>query len=209
MSKRSIERVLDEYAAATTGTFVERSEAVSSEKLLGPFIDLFPPPPACIVDIGAGTGRDAAWLSQHGYEVTAVEPVAALREVGKNLHASDRIDWCDGILPDLTISPAPARGFDMALLSAVWQHLDDRDRARSMPRIADLTTAGGLILISLRQGPSVPSQTLHEASVHATIDLADAHGLRVEREVRIESMQPADRAAGVYWTWLAFRRLAR
>jgi len=209
MSKRSIDRVLDEYAAATTGSFVERSEAVSSENLLAPFLDMFPPPPARIVDIAAGTGRDAAWLSQRGYEVTAVEPVAALREVGMSLHATDRIDWCDGTLPDLAISPAPVRGFGVVLLSAVWQHLDDRDRARSMPNIADLAAVGGLILISLRQGPSAPSQTLHEASVPATVDLASANGLQMERQVRIESMQAADRAAGIYWTWLAFRRLAR
>jgi len=209
MSKQSIARVLDEYAAATAGSFVERSEAVSSEQLLGPFLDLFPPSPAHILDIGAGTGRDAAWLSRHGYEVTAVEPVAELREVGMNLHAADRIDWCDGMLPDLAISPAPARGFDVVLLSAVWQHLDDRDRARSMPNIADLTVAGGVVLISLRQGFSDPSPTLHQASVDITADLASANGLRMEREVRIESMQAADRAAGIYWTWLAFRRLAR
>jgi len=141
--------------------------------------------------------------------VTAVEPVAELREVGMNLHAADRIDWCDGMLPDLAISPAPARGFDVVLLSAVWQHLDDRDRARSMPNIADLTVAGGVVLISLRQGFSDPSPTLHQASVDITADLASANGLRMEREVRIESMQAADRAAGIYWTWLAFRRLAR
>jgi SAM-dependent methyltransferase len=209
MSKRSIERVLDEYAAATTGSFVERSEAVSSEKLLGPFIDMFPPPPAHVADIGAGTGRDAAWLSQRGYEVTAVEPVAELREVGTSLHPTDGIDWRDGTLPDLAISPAPESGFDVVLLSAVWQHLDDRDRARSMPNIIDLTAVGGLILISLRQGPSAPSHTVHEASARVTVDLASAHGLQMEREVRIESMQASDRAAGVYWTWLAFRRLAR
>lgn len=209
MSKRSIERVLDEYAAATTGSFVERSEAVSTEKLLEPFVDIFPPPPARIIDIAAGTGRDAAWLSQRGYEVTAVEPVAELRDIGMSLHATDRIDWRDGTLPDLSISPALAHGFDIALLSAVWQHLDDRDRARSMPRIAALTVIGGLVLISLRQGPSTPSPTLHAASVQATIDLAGANGLRVEREARIDSMQAADRAAGVYWMWLAFRRFAR
>jgi SAM-dependent methyltransferase len=209
MSKRSIERVLDEYAAATTGSFVERSEAVSSEKLLEPFLDMFPAPPARILDIAAGTGRDAAWLSQRGYEVTAVEPVAELRDVGQSLHSTDRIDWRNGALPNLVLSPAPERGFDVVLLSAVWQHLDDGDRAGSMPNIADLTADGGLVLISLRQGPSSPSQNLHAASAPATVDLASATGLRMEREVRIESMQAADRAAGIYWTWLAFRRLPR
>jgi len=209
MSKRSIDRVLDEYAAATTGSFVKRSEAVSSEKLLGPFLDMFPPPPARVLDIAAGTGRDAAWLRQRGYEVTAVEPVAELREVGRSLHATERIDWRGGALPDLVLTPAPENGFDIVLLSAVWQHLDESDRARSMPNIADLTVDGGLVLISLRQGFSASSETLYATSVPATVDLASSNGLLMEREVRIESMQAVDRAAGVYWTWLAFRRLAR
>jgi len=209
MSKRSIDRVLDEYAAATTGSFVKRSEAVSSEKLLGPFLDMFPLPPARVLDIAAGTGRDAAWLRQRGYEVTAVEPVAELREVGRSLHATERIDWRGGALPDLVLTPAPENGFDIVLLSAVWQHLDESDRARSMPNIADLTVDGGLVLISLRQGFSASSETLYATSVPATVDLASSNGLLMEREVRIESMQAVDRAAGVYWTWLAFRRLAR
>jgi SAM-dependent methyltransferase len=209
MSKRSIDRVLDEYAAATTGSFVKRSEAVSSEKLLGPFLDMFPPPPARVLDIAAGTGRDAAWLRQRGYEVTAVGPVAELREVGRSLHATERIDWRGGALPDLVLTPAPENGFDVVLLSAVWQHLDESDRARSMPTIADLTVDGGLVLISLRQGFSASSEALYATSVPATVDLASANGLLMEREVRIESMQAVDRAAGIYWTWLAFRRSAR
>jgi protein-L-isoaspartate O-methyltransferase len=31
------------------------------------------------LDVGAGSGRDAAWLAYKGYEVIAVEPSAKLR----------------------------------------------------------------------------------------------------------------------------------
>jgi SAM-dependent methyltransferase len=209
MNKRSIERVLDGYAAAAQSDFVERSEAVSSDAMLGPFVDLLPPLPARILDVGAGTGRDAVWLTKRGYHVTAVEPVAALRDVAMRLHSADPIDWRDGAMPELAISPIPTEGFDMVLLSAVWQHLDDTDRALAMARIADLTAIGGLVLISLRQGPGAPTREVFDISVKATVTLAAENGLQVERQARIDSQQAGNRAAGVYWTWLALRRFAR
>jgi SAM-dependent methyltransferase len=177
--------------------------------MLAPFVDLLPPSPARILDIGAGTGRDAVWLTKRGYHVTAVEPVAALRDVGMRLHSADPIDWRDGAMPELAISPIPRGGFDMVLLSAVWQHLDDTDRALAMARIADLTAIGGLVLISLRQGPGAPTREVFDISVKATVTLAAENGLQVERQARIESQQAGNRAAGVYWTWLALRRFAR
>jgi hypothetical protein len=97
----------------------------------------------------------------------------------------------------------------MVLLSAVWQHLDDTDRALAMARIADLTAIGGLVLISLRQGPGAPTREVFDISVKATVTLAAENGLQVERQARIESQQAGNRAAGVYWTWLALRRFAR
>ena len=33
-----------------------------------------------VLDIGAGTGRDALWLGQQGFQVVAVEPVIELYE---------------------------------------------------------------------------------------------------------------------------------
>jgi protein-L-isoaspartate O-methyltransferase len=38
-----------------------------------------PAPPARVLDVGAGSGRDAAWLTSLGLEVVAVEPSVALR----------------------------------------------------------------------------------------------------------------------------------
>ncbi|MBD1848483.1 class I SAM-dependent methyltransferase [Leptolyngbya sp. FACHB-711] len=42
--------------------------------------------PSLVLDVGAGSGRDVAWLSSLGHEVVAVEPAAAMREEGQRLH---------------------------------------------------------------------------------------------------------------------------
>ena len=51
-------------------------------------------------DIGAGTGRDARWLAELGWEVVAVEPSAALRGQGAETNAPG-ITWLSDSLPEL------------------------------------------------------------------------------------------------------------
>jgi len=51
----------------------ERYEEISFEKIFGDIIPILPVPCAAL-DIGSGSGRDAAWLSRKGYKVTAIEP---------------------------------------------------------------------------------------------------------------------------------------
>ena len=80
--------VIQGYAAASV-EMIPRFEAISSAQLYMPVADLLPASPSRIVDIGAGTGRDAAWLAGMGHDVTAVEPVDALRRGGHRA-ASDR-----------------------------------------------------------------------------------------------------------------------
>jgi len=60
-----------------------------------------PPAPSLVVDVGAGTGRDAAWLTSLGHQVLAVEPSGAMRRQGQHLHPDDRIRWLDDRLPAL------------------------------------------------------------------------------------------------------------
>ena len=64
--------------------FAEQYETVSAATAWNPFRDLIPPPSGKIaVDIGAGSGRDAAWLASLGFEVVAAEPAAGLRREGE------------------------------------------------------------------------------------------------------------------------------
>src|SRR5260370_34740564 len=66
-------------------------------------LHLIPPEPSRILDIGSGTGRDAAWFASQGHRVVAVEPTDALRIPAMALHPSPLIEWLDDSLPDLAL----------------------------------------------------------------------------------------------------------
>lgn len=191
---------ISDYAASATPEQIAGWDALPPERIYAAVQDLFPEPPARVVDIGAGTGRDAAWLAARGYEVLAVEPVAAFREAGAGLHPG--ITWLDDRLPDL-LETRRQRSFDLVLLCAVWHHLTPEDRERAMPVLAALT--GGTLILSLRHDPDGPGEHGYAAPAEECIDLAKSAGLRVIRQAETEAVHPDSRAAGTSWTWLAFK----
>jgi|HubBroStandDraft_2_1064218.scaffolds.fasta_scaffold38579_3 SAM-dependent methyltransferase len=62
---------------------------------------LIPTVPGRVLDIGAGTGRDAAGFVSLGHSVVAVEPTEEFRRGAMLLHPSPMIEWVDDSLPDL------------------------------------------------------------------------------------------------------------
>lgn len=70
-----------------------RYEAVYPDELHKGVTPHFPAAPAAVLDIGAGSGRDAAWLAEQGYTVLAVEPSETMRMEGARLHPDARITW--------------------------------------------------------------------------------------------------------------------
>ena len=82
-----------------------RFEAISPDDLYKPIADLLPIQSSRLLDLGAGTGRDAAWLAEKGHQVLAVEPVDELRQAGMGLHRSPKIEWISDRLPALRKSP--------------------------------------------------------------------------------------------------------
>ena len=162
---------------------------------------LFPPAPATVLDIGAGTGRDAAGFAALGHRVVAVEPTAALRLGAMALHPSPRIEWVDDALPDLDLVRRRGEVFDLIMLNAVWMHLDKRQRRRAMPRVASLLRPGGTLIMSQRYGPVPPGRRMFAVPAEETIGLAAAQGLR---PVLNRPAQPVLQSAGVSWLRLAF-----
>ena len=62
-------------------------EAVPADQLHTWLAELVPADGGALVfDVGAGTGRDAAWLASKGHEVVAIEPSAAMRGQGQRRH---------------------------------------------------------------------------------------------------------------------------
>ena len=137
----------------------EQYESVSFESVHAPWMELLPKTPAQVLDIGAGSGRDAAWLAQEGYTVTAVEPVAEMRAQAQFLHAGATVHWRDDRLPGLNATRALGQEFELVLLSAVWMHLAPVDRPEALSNLAALMAPGALLMITLRHGPSPPAWT--------------------------------------------------
>ena len=191
--------VMDAYAAAATAHFVAAYECIPPENIYKHVIDLLPSFSAKVADIGAGTGRDAAWFARKGHNVLAVEPVRELRDAGQALHIEANITWLDDRLPHLCAMSA-YEPFDLITLCAVWQHLSDGERAIAIPRLAKAIAPEGVLIMSLRHGPGDMTRRVVPVLPEMTIAMADACGLRLVRRRHSESIQASNRAMGVRWT---------
>jgi SAM-dependent methyltransferase len=166
-------------------------------------LHLIPAGPSRVLDIGSGTGRDAAWFASMGHRVVAVEPTDAMRLPAMALHPSPRIEWLDDSLPDLAGLKARGEKFDLVMLTAVWMHLDAQQRRRAMPNVASLVRNGGTIIMKIRHGPIPAGRRMFEIAPEETIGLAHLEGLHPLLNLRTASIQEQNRA-GVSWTNLAF-----
>ena len=136
-----------------------------------------PNPPAHVLDIGAGSGRDAAWFAKRGYNVTAVEPATKLRDLASKLHPNERITWLNDSLPSLSRLRTSNKQFDFILLSAVWMHLAPGERAESLASINELLSNQGKIAITLRIGPEIPSRLIFAVGLDELAELSKKLGL--------------------------------
>jgi protein-L-isoaspartate O-methyltransferase len=179
-----------------------RYESVAAETVHGWLVDLLPTAPALVLDIGAGSGRDAAWLASRGLEVVALEPSGAMRAEAQRLHPSPSIRWISDALPSINHVFRLGLSFDLILLSAVWMHVSPTDRARGFRKLMALLKPGGCMVITLRQGPAEPERGIHDVSQAEIEHLARAHGAFVEKAT--DSQDQLGRSA-VTWTQLAVR----
>ncbi|MFD5522390.1 class I SAM-dependent methyltransferase [Streptomyces sp. NPDC127066] len=192
---------VQEYYVENAGLLSQRYGSVSFEAVHGKVLDLLPPTPAVALDVGAGTGRDAAALARRGYQVVAVEPTREMREVARRLYPGEGISWVEDFLPEL---PQVEGAFDLALLSAVWMHLLSAERGRAMERLAALLAPGGLLVISLRRGDPPSDRVMFDVPAEDVVRDAERAGLRLVRlvEERTDRLGRAE----VWWQTVALRK---
>jgi SAM-dependent methyltransferase len=138
--------------------------------------------------------------------VLAVEPTAALRIGAMARHPSPRIEWVDDSLPELATVLRRGESFDVVMLTAVWMHLDERQRRRAMPNVANLVRPGGVLILSLRHGPVPIGRRMFEVSADETTELARTEGLGLT--LKLERQDGMWGRPGVTWTRLAFSKPA-
>jgi SAM-dependent methyltransferase len=158
---------------------VAQYESLTFDEVHASLRDFLPAPGATILDIGAGSGRDAAWFAHRGDDVVAVEPSDAMRTHARALHASTRIHWLSDSLPELAQVRRLGLTFDFILLSAVWMHVPPASRARALRKLATLLAPNGRIAISLRLGEPDAARAMHPVSLAELTALAQQFGLRL------------------------------
>lgn len=162
----------EQHATALADSY----EAVSFEDAYPFLVPVFSDNQVQVLDIGAGTGRDAAWIAERGHRVYAVEPSAAMRTVARSLHPDRRITWIDARLPSLEAPPIQPEAFEIVLANAVWMHIAPEDRGRSLARMYEVTAPGGSAYVSLRIGPQDARRGMFEVSADNFVALAQAAG---------------------------------
>jgi SAM-dependent methyltransferase len=107
-----------------------------------------PPPGARAVTVGCGLGDDAELLANYGYVVTAFDISPTAIEMCKKRYPQSKVDYLVGDL--FNPKPAWVRGFDLVYECNTTQILAEPQRSQSVKAIAELTSPGGLVLVSCR-----------------------------------------------------------
>ncbi len=170
----------DAHAEAVAAVF----EKGTFESVHGWLLHLLPSRPATVLDVGAGSGRDAVWLSAEGYEVVAVEPSRSMRSVAGRLHPDASVCWIDDRLPALDVVSRSGLSFDLILLSAVWMHVPAHERSLAFRNLVALLRPGGILAMSFRDGPANRATDSHSVSPTEIEALARDHGV----ETRINTV---------------------
>jgi SAM-dependent methyltransferase len=183
-----------ELAAAYEGV---RAEAVNAW-----LTELLPAAPGMVIDVGAGSGRDAAWFASRSWKTVAVEPSQGMRAEGQRRHADLPIQWEADELPGLRQVTQLGYAADLVIANGVWMHVPPSERGRALRKLMGLAKSGGLVALTFRRGGDETGRGFHPTSMEEIRQIARSLGLWVVKEFRAED---ASKRAGVEWECVALR----
>lgn len=154
----------------------EQYDAVAPEQVHADWLKHLPEE-GVVLDVGAGSGRDARFLASHKLSVVAVEPARALRELAQRKSENHAIRWIDDALPKLPKVAALQMKFDLILLSAVWMHLPKAERESAFRHLSGLLKPNGKLVVTLRFGPCDDERKMYAVSAEELQQLASQFGL--------------------------------
>lgn len=163
-----------------------------------------------ILDVGAGSGRDARYLATlRGVDnqqalVVAVEPAKGLAQIGKQTTEGLNVIWLDDLLPELINVNALSHQYHLVLLSAVWMHLAPIERSQALERLSALMADNGLMVITLRHGECDDERLMYPVSAAEVTELGQNYGLSVIRMT--DRVQDTLGRSSVSWQTLVLRK---
>jgi 2-polyprenyl-3-methyl-5-hydroxy-6-metoxy-1,4-benzoquinol methylase len=140
-------------------------------------------------DIGCGSGREVAWLNDHGFPAKGFDASEGLLAEARRRYP--KLGFALEELPELR--GLAANVYDNVLCETVIMHLDRAQMAPSVRRLIDIAKPGGILYLSWRVTAGVDQRDNHErlyAAFDASLvlaELADATMLLDEQVVSASS----------------------
>lgn len=164
-------------------------------------------PPGRALDLACGEGRNARWLAERGWQVTAMDFSTVAVEKGRSLH--DAVDWQVG---DARTATLP-KHLDLVVIA--YLQVPAEDRALVLRRAVEALRPGGTFLMVAHDstnltegtgGPQAPEVLYTAQDVLADLEGASFEVVRAERVARAVTSpdDPEPRTA-----WDALVRLVR
>jgi len=166
-----------QYYNQHSSSLFKQYESVNAADIHNDWSHLIPDGDGLSLDIGAGSGRDANWLANQGFDVIAVEPSDNLRGLAKRQNGSAKVTWVNDTLPELKSIYRLNIKFDLILLSAVWMHIPESQRERAFRKISNLLKPGGKLVISLRHGTNTDDRDMYDVSFSQVLKYSQNHAL--------------------------------
>ncbi|MDG9666536.1 class I SAM-dependent methyltransferase [Hahella sp. CR1] len=167
-------------------------QSLPFEQVHAAWLDYLPATPERALDVGAGSGRDAGWLANKGWSVTAIEPSDKLRAKAIAQHGESQIQWLSDTLPSLE-TLCDSKSYHLILVSAVWMHLTPAQQTQSLQRLRRLQAPGGVIVITWRNIADEQERRFHPIE------------MKNFEQARIYSTKDIGLRANVEWTTAVFR----
>lgn len=191
------------YYEGNAADLLDRYESVTFCQVHPDLVGLVRAHPGRALDIGCGSGRDAAWLAENGWIVVAVDPSSAMLEGARRLHPGKSIRWLHDGLPLLSSVRDLSARFDLILASAVWMHVPPPEQRLAVATITGLLAPGGTLAITLRRGPSEKQRGFFETDPASLMRLFGLANLNlVGDEADLDRLGRAD----ISWRKLLFRK---
>ena len=168
-------KVYDQKAQQLAETY----EQFSFEEIHEDVLFLLPEAGASVLDVGAGSGRDAVWFAANGHQVAAVEPSSILREEAQMRHEGAEVQWINDQLPSLERVLRSKLTFDLVWLSSVWMHVPHEERERAFRKLVSVMSPGASMMLSLRPGPLDPKWPMRDVQFDEIEKLARDFGLQI------------------------------
>ncbi|WP_161569230.1 class I SAM-dependent methyltransferase [Candidatus Oscillochloris fontis] len=183
-----------QIAARHRSVFPQRTHAL---------IQRFFQPGQLTADLGCGSGRDADWLSQRGYNVIGYDASPAM--LAEAQRAYPHIPFIVANLPDL--AEIPAETYANILCNAVLMHLPTASLPAATQAIARILVPGGRLVLSYR-GSITGDEREADGRLFTSIlpaDLIQLFGLSGLDCITHEA-QPDEQRPTVVWQMMVIER---